>query len=214
MGLIDIEDFLAAVEEGEERIGRSQKVRVMGMVTTEIKPQKGRDGDYFLRGVIEGHAAALSFTINGIEQAASPALEKLRSPLPLVFAVTPRIVRTEEGTIDRIEATIHDPVADVMTMTTYLSSEGGAQCGLLLEVDATQGMLAAEEASRLRTPDPSGGVEVPLVLKIRYPEKKKSAFFQGKGWLSEERLRRLKSRLGPDGCRFYRCSVAQTGVGQ
>ncbi len=208
LGLSEIEDFLAAAEEGDERVGR-QKVRVLGMITTDIKPQKGRDGDYFLRGVIEGHNAAVSFTINGIEQAASPVIEKLRNPLPLIFTVTPRLVRNDEGGIDRIEAAINNPSTEVMTITAYLAAEAQGRCGLLIEADAPLVAVAKEDIAALLESGIPAAIELPVTVKVRYPEKKMAAYLQRTGWITEERLRRLKSRFGPDGCRFYRCAGAQ-----
>mgnify|MGYP000128082307 CR=1 FL=1 len=207
LGLCEIEEFLASVEEARENKNVQSKVRVLGVVVTEIKPQKGRDGDYYLRGVIEGHNATLPFTINGIDHAANPLLEKLRSPLPLVFAVLPRFVRNEEGNIERIEAVVNDLASDVMSVTAHLASESAEKCGILIEADVEKITAAAD---LLRSLDTSEGganeVELPFFLKMHYPEKKSFVLMERKGWLSENRLRRLKSCFGADGCRFVRCS--------
>jgi len=141
-------------------------------------------------------------------------LEKLRGPLPLVFAVTPRLVRNDEGGVDRIEASINDPAGEVMSVTTYLAAEAGGQCGLLIEADAPQIVAAKDDIAALLQPGASGAIELPIAVKIRYPEKKTVALLRRSGWISEERLRRLKNRFGPDGCRFYRCAATSRQNGQ
>ena len=200
LGFEDLAEYLSAVEES----GRAprEKVWILGTVTTDIKPQKGRDGDYYLRGVIEGVGAAVEFTINKIPDASSPLVDKLRHPLPLAFRISPRIVRNmEEERIDRIEALVDDIAKDVLTVTEYLTTASEGRVRAVLEAPREVIDASLELIKKLRERSAVDEREMPLAVKILFPDIKWAAYLEGMVWLSEDRVRMLKDRFGPD--RFY-----------
>ncbi|HOW52984.1 MAG TPA: DNA polymerase III subunit alpha [bacterium] len=209
LGFEDIDEFLSAIEEAGG--GPRTKVWLLGTVTTEIKPQKGRDGDYFLRGVIEGHNAAINFTINSIDSTTSPLIEKLKSPLPLAFRVSPRVVRNaEEGTIDRIEVSIDDLAKNVLTLTEYLTADPDRAARAVIDAPCEVIGAAKDIIKKLCTRSGVEEIEFPLAVKLCYPDKGGAAYLERNAWLSEERIRMLKDHFGPD--RFY--FVRRQGTGQ
>ena len=88
MGFERLEDIIVSGEEGRGGGFRSKRNYkwVAGIITTDIKPAKGRDGTYYLKGVIESYDSAIEFSINKIHNPmTNPHVAKLDSKIPLIF---------------------------------------------------------------------------------------------------------------------------------
>jgi len=190
-----IESILSTIEDRDRGYNR-KKIWISGIVTTELKPQKGRDGDYFLRGVIEDYNSAINFAINRIEDPNNnPLLEKMNSKMPLMFKVTVRALRNrDDGTFEGVSANI----LEVRSFGEYFDTEEGQNIKAVIEFDSSAIDDRKELISSSLNQRFEGEQEVPLIIKLNYPEKKSHAFLESRIWLSDSRLRDFKEKFGAE----------------
>ena len=125
MGFERLEDIIVSAEEGKGGGFRSKRNYkwVAGIITTDVKPAKGRDGTYYLRGVIESYDSAIEFSINKIHNPmTNPHVAKLDSRIPLIFKSRVRTVwNKEEQTIEKVMLQIDDLEKDVKTIPEFIA---------------------------------------------------------------------------------------------
>jgi len=124
MGFERLEDIIISGEEGGGGYGRKRSYKwVAGVITTDIKPAKGRDGTYYLKGVIESYDSAIEFSINKIHNPmTNPHVAKLDSKIPLVFRARVRgLWNKEEKTIEKVILQIDNLEKDVMTIPEFIA---------------------------------------------------------------------------------------------
>ncbi|MCK5807979.1 DNA polymerase III subunit alpha [bacterium] len=176
------------------KYGMRESVWVFGVVTTEIKPQKGRDGDFFLRGVIEGPGDILPFSMNKLMSAKAdePPLAILTNLIPLFFRVKIRANRDRDtGEFSGISAAILKPRNDIKTFKQFVEEEGHA-ISLNLEISQTE----VDKAVDLLQPHFAQYGGVSLKLHIAFPKENGKAVLSKKVVFSDELLRLLKTAYG------------------
>ena len=124
MGFERLEDIIVSGEAGGGYgRGRRSYKWVAGIITTDIKPAKGRDGTYYLKGVIESYDSAIEFAINRIHNPmTNPHVAKLDSKVPLIFKARVRSVwNKEEQKIEKVMLQIDDLEKDVKTIPEFIA---------------------------------------------------------------------------------------------
>ena len=125
LGLSSIGGVIEEVESGKRFYGQRSDSWVPGIITTEIKPVKSKDGrDYYLKGILESEENAVEFSINKIENPlGNPDVAKLASKVPLIFRVRGRAVMTgddDEKTLEKVVFSISDLKDDVLTVSQFI----------------------------------------------------------------------------------------------
>lgn len=197
-------EMIEDITENTEHKGRSRnKIWIAGVISTDIKPQKGREGDYFLKGIIEGFDSTIEFTINRIENpTANPAVEKLKSKIPLAFRINPRTVfNKDDDSVAGVSASIEDIESDILTLPEYIAKECAGTAKAVLEAGTDSIAKNIELIRRLTKKFNESDMEMPLTIKISYPEKKAHASLERNTFISEKKLKELKENFGSDN--FY-----------
>ncbi len=195
LGIAPLRSLKADAEGGRLR---NESVWIAGSVITEIKPKKGRDGDYYLRGVIEGWDDSISFVINKMESSKAdyPPFSYLSEPYPLLFRVKIRVHRDKDtGEVSDVVAVVANPEQDIKTVAQFMREEPFQS----LSVDVTVPRESAEAVARsLRKRFDDKGV--PLRMHIPFPDYNGEAILSKKVQLSDVLLRDLKAKYGADRC--------------
>ncbi|MGI6395239.1 MAG: DNA polymerase III subunit alpha [bacterium] len=163
---------------------KSATVWVPGIITTDIKPIKGRDGDYYLKGVMEGSDGAAEFTINKLEGFLNtPSIEKLSSKAPLLFLVRVKINRNyDDNTLEKISFNIEDIKEGVKTLSEYF--QGNSKNIESMTVKAVAKISEKEFNEKKKQISHSllnknlQGKEIKLELQIFFNEGEDSALFE------------------------------------
>ena len=191
---IGLQSILSLKEQVEHaKYGLREAVWVFGMVTTEVKPQKGRDGDYYLRGIIEGYDEPLPFVINKLTSAKTDEfpLSLLSNPLPLFFKVKIRANRDRDtGEFSGISAAILKLERDVKTIEQFVLEERGS---ISLNLNISKDEVESTITLLTDSFDNSG---VPLKLHVKFPEQDGKAIFSKRVQFSDRLLRKLKTTYG------------------
>ncbi len=198
LGITGLKTIVSTIEDKNSY--NRKKVWLGGIITTEIKPAKGRDGDYYLKGIIEDYNSAIDFAVNNVaDPSSNPALEKLKSPTPLLFMAQVRALRNrDDGTLEGIRATIKDLDKDVLGFTQYIAenNEDGRICAVI-ELNTADVDRHMDKIGSLV--QPCDGVELPLILKIHHPADKAVSFMEQKICLTDRKIAELKQAFGSEG---------------
>ena len=124
LGTASIREILEEFDEGKRFYGqRGVDIWVAGIITTEIKPVKSRDGkDYYLKGILESDDSSVEFSINRIENPlGNPDVAKLASKVPLFFKVKPRaVINKEDESLEKVVFSIDNLKNDVLTIDRFV----------------------------------------------------------------------------------------------
>ena len=125
LDLSSINSVVEEVESGKRSYGQRSDNWVPGIITTEIKPAKSKDGkEYYLKGILEDEEYSAEFSINKIENPlGNPDVAKLNSKVPLIFKVRGRAVLTGDGdekTLEKVTLSINDLREDVKTIDQFI----------------------------------------------------------------------------------------------
>lgn len=204
LGMTDIKEIIDEVESGRKYYGqKSPHIWVPGIITTEVKPQKGREGEYYLKGVIESYNAAIEFAINRIENPlADNTVVKLTSKVPVVFKSKVRIYRNrDDNTIEKISLNIENIKSDVMTLDEYIfeSRRSSDNFNIRLMVETTEEMFVKEKEFIKRKMFNMNipGMRMVVVMRIFHNETDYS-LFEGKGNVDICKMDELKNVFGSD----------------
>ncbi len=202
MGFKKISEVIDTIEDKQNGYDRKQ-VEILGIVTTEIKPKKGRDGSYFLRGVIEDYDSAINFTINNIkENEDSELLNKLQSRLPLVFKIFIRARRNDFGELDEVSGTIKRNDNSVLTVMEYITQDSsGSKFKAEIKTTSSTYKDAISFFSNFNTKPLFEHTILPLSLKIDFPEESSMVEMKSTIPLTGENIKKLKKIFGRDN--FY-----------
>ncbi len=209
LGLVpvsNLNDFSAEINNGRNRFAKEKKL-FSGMITTDIKPRKGRRGEYFIKGVIEDDNASISFTVNNIsDPGENPAVEKLKSDIPLIFRAQMRSVYDEEGNITGMTAVMRNINRDIMTFEEYISrlvSENKNACCAFINIKNEDFEKFKNDMKKLVTAaeiekasEDSGQKTIKLVTGISWTEHNATAFFESTMPLNDNILKRCKQKFG------------------
>lgn len=200
LGLENIKELIENAENERRQPGRNSAVWIGGMITTEIKPAKGRDGDYYLKGVIESSDAAIEFSINRIENPLAQ-IGRLESKVPLMFRVKVRAVRNrEDNTLEKVMLNIDSIEDDIKTIPEYIqhNSSGSARMKLVLEMDESEFIKRKGDIARKITAVPLTGIPLPLELKLFFNGGKSSAVLEKTGIVDISALSGYKELFGSE----------------
>ena len=208
IGVDDIASLIENAESGRRNYGmRNEAVWVPGIITTDIKPAKGRDGDYYLKGVIESADSAIEFAINRIDNPlTNPGVAKLSSKIPLMFKVKVRTIRNrDDNTIEKTMLNIENVENDVLTLDEFLHAQKktnpGFKIRMVLETDESEFFAKRNHIKSMILNKTVPGIEMPVIMKIFFDKGKNCALLEGTGVLNTARISEYKSRFGGSG--FY-----------
>ncbi len=203
LGIASIKEIVDEVESGRRFYGqRTEAVWVPGIITTDIKPAKGREGEYYLKGVIESSDAAAEFTINRIDNPlANPAVAKLDSKVPLMFKVKVRALRNrDDNTLEKVVLNIEDIGRDVLTIDEFLfeqrKNNEGFRIRMVAEISEKEFLSRKKEISSMLFNRNVPGTEMAFVIKIFFDEGKNHALLEGKANVNIERIPEYKKVFG------------------
>ncbi len=198
-----IEDIIIAAEESKG-FDRKKKL-IAGVVTTEIKAVKGRDGDYYIKGTIEDSNSAIDFIINNIDNPqTNPILEKMKMRIPLIFSVSIRVMKNQDdGTFEGVRAAITDE-KDVKTFTEYLSLvDSEKKIRAVIETDEAKLLKSMDKIDFALNQYFDKEYQIPLILKLNFPDKKASAYLEHSMYISDNKIKDLKEYFGFDNFFLY-----------
>lgn len=203
IGTASMKELIDEVESGRKFYGmKNEAVWVPGIITTDIKPIKGREGDYYLRGVIESSDSAIEFAINKIDNPlANPAVAKLDSKIPLMFKAKVRAVRNrDDNTLEKTMLNIDNIEKDVKTLDEFLFDQkrenDGFKIRMILEITEKEFHEKKKDITSMLINKNIPGMELPLTIKIFFDEGKNSALLERTGTLNVARISEYKSRFG------------------
>ena len=205
LGITSVSDILCEVEK-KTNLRSFGHIWLTGLVTSEIKPKKGREGEHYLRGVIESDDASIDFVINGItDPGQNLYLNKLKSKIPVMFKA--RIRQTynrEDDTQEKPILNIENLEKDVMTLSDYIRKKKleNPDAGLkgVLELTDKQFFDLKDSISKVFLDSELPGMPVPIIAKIEFPDRTK-AVFEIKGSVNIDKIDKYKEIFGSDN--FY-----------
>jgi len=203
LGISNIKELIEAVESERKFSNRNASVWVAGIITTDIKPAKGREGDYYLKGVIESNDAAIEFSINKIDNPlANPHVLKLDSKVPLMFKVKVRAVRNrDDNTLEKVMLNIENIEEDIKTIPEYIqfnNSNNASRIKLMIEMEERDFIKRKDEISEKIINPVCSGIAMPVELKISFNEGKSSAVLERTGIIDISSLSVYKELFGSD----------------
>jgi DNA polymerase III subunit alpha len=211
LSITSVGDILLEVEKGTN-LRSMGHIWLIGIVTSEIKPKKGRDGEHFLRGIIESNDAPIEFVINGIiDPGNNPFLEKLKSKVPVMFRARVRqSYNKEEDTPEKPLLNIDDLQKDIMTLSDYIRMKKmenpDSKIRGVLELSDKKFFELKENITKVFLNPDLPGLPAAITAKINYSDKTK-AVFETKGKLNLDKIDKYKDIFGSDS--FYLSGVLE-----
>ena len=206
LGLSSISSVIEDVESGKRFFGPRSDTWVPGIITTEIKPVKSRDGkDYYLKGILESEDNSVEFSINKIENAlGNPDIAKLASKVPLIFRVRGRAVMTgddEEKTLEKVVFSISDLKEDVKTVDQFMlycrKNDPAFDPILVYECTEDEFMKNKELLNKIFS-DEFSAFKTKLNIKINFGDAGDHVVLEKCGNIDLSKLAQYKSVLGYD----------------
>ena len=206
LGLGSIGGVIEDVESGKRFFGQRNDNWVPGMITTEIKPVKSKDGkEYYLKGILESEDSSVEFSINKIENAlGNPDVAKLASKVPLIFRVRGKAVMTgedDEKTLEKVVFSINDLKEDVKTVDQFMlycqKNDPAFDPILVYECTEDEFMKNKELLNRLFSDKPSA-FKTKLNIKISFGDAGDHVVLEKCGNIDLSKLAQYKSVLGYD----------------
>jgi hypothetical protein len=174
------------------------------IITSEIKPKKGRNGNYFIKGVMESSSGAINFTINNIDSSNTTFKEKLNSELPLVFKVKVRAkINREDETIEGVEAFLKN-LDDVIPLKEYIKDSENrykTKEGIKAVVEINENETTKIEIIKTALQRTSIDFEIPLIVKTYFENNSYAVLEYKNAMMSESKIRKWKEIFGGD--KFY-----------
>ena len=206
LGLSSINSVVEDVESGKRFYGQRNDNWVPGIITTEIKPTKSKDGrEYYLKGILESEENSIEFSINKIgNPLGNPDVAKLASKVPLIFKVRGRAVLTgdeEEKTLEKVVLSINDIKTDIKTvdqfMRYYREEDPDFEPILVYECSEEEFMKNKELLNKIFS-DALSSLKMKLQLKINFGDSGNSIILEKQGNIDLARLAEYKSVFGYD----------------
>ena len=206
LGLSSINSVVEDVESGKRFYGQRSDNWVPGIITTEIKPAKSKDGrEYYLKGILESEESSIEFSINKIGNPQdNPDVAKLASKVPLIFKVRGRAVLTgdeEEKTLEKVVLSINDIKTDVKTVDQFMlycrEENGGFEPLLVYECTEDEFMKNRENIEKIFSVEPSA-FTMKLQLKISFGDSGDNIVLEKQGSIDLSKLAQYKSIFGYD----------------
>ncbi len=206
LGLSSIDSVVEEVESGKRFYGQRNDSWVPGIITTDIKPVKSRDGkDYYLKGILESEESSVEFSINKIgNPLGNPDVAKLASKVPLIFRVRGRAVMTgddEEKTLEKVVFSINDIKEDVKTIDQFMlyskRDDGSFEPVLVYECSEEEFRKNREELKKIFSSEPTA-FKMTMQLKINFGGSGDNIILEKQGNIDLSRLAQYKSVLGYD----------------
>jgi DNA polymerase III subunit alpha len=211
LGITTVGNILSEFEKGAN-LRSLGHIWLMGIVTSEVKPKKGREGDHFLRGVIESNDASIEFVINGIDNPGqNPHIAKLGSKTPVMFRARIRqSYNREEDTQEKPMLNIDNLERDIMTLSDYIMMKKDENPNLLLrgilELRDNEFSELKEKIQRSFLDPQKPGINIPILAKVGFSDRTK-ALFEVKGSVNIDNMDKYKEIFGPDN--FYLSGALQ-----
>ena len=204
--LPSIRDAIEEVESGRRFYGqRGNDLWVPGIITTEIKPVKSRDGkDYYLKGILESEDSSVEFSINKIENPlGNPDVAKLASKVPLIFKVRPRaVMNSEDETLEKVVFSVNDIRDDVLTMEKFMIMRRAQNPDfapvLVYECGSEEFAGKKGEIEEKLFSDKPEAFRMKIRLKITFGSPDDHVILEKEGGVDLSRLAELKSVFGCD----------------
>ncbi len=204
--LSSIRDAIEEVESGRRFYGQhGNDLWVPGIITTEIKPVKSRDGkDYYLKGILESEDSSVEFSINKIENPlGNPDVAKLASKVPLIFKVRPRaVMNSEDETLEKVVFSVNDIRDDVLTMEKFMIMRRAQNPDfapvLVYECSSEEFAGKKGEIEEKLFSDKPEAFRMKIWLKITFGSPDDHVILEKEGGVDLSRLAELKSVFGCD----------------
>lgn len=209
LGLSSINSVVEEVESGKRFYGQRSDNWVPGIITTDVKPTKSKDGrEYYLKGILESEDSSIEFSINKIENPlGNPDVAKLASKVPLIFKVRGRAVLTgdeEDKTLEKVVLSINDIKTDVKTVDQFMlyCRENDPAFEPLLVYECTEEEFMKNKANleTLFSVEPTA-FKIRLQLKITFGDAGDHIVLEKQGNIDLSGLAQYKSVFGYD--QFY-----------
>ena len=206
LGLSSINSVVEEVESGKRFYGQRNDNWVPGIITTDVKPTKSRDGrEYYLKGILESEESSIEFSINKIENPlGNPDVAKLASKVPLIFKVRGRAVLTgdeEDKTLEKVVLSINDIKTDVKTVDQFMlyCHQNDPTFEPILVYDCTEEefMKNRENLEKIFSKEPAA-LKMKLQLKINFGDSGDNIILEKHGNIDLANIADYKSLLGYD----------------
>lgn len=206
LGLSSINSVVEDVEAGKRFYGQRNDNWVPGIITTDIKPVKSRDGrDYYLKGILESEESSVEFSINKIgNPMGNPDVEKLASKVPLIFRVRGRAVMTgddDEKTLEKVIFSINDIKEDVKTVDQFMlycrENDSDFEPVLVYECREDEFMKNRKNLEKMFSNLPSA-FRMKFQIKINFGDSGDNILLEKTENIDLSRLAQFKSMLGYD----------------
>ena len=206
LGTASIRDILDEFEEGRRFYGqRGVDIWVAGIITTEIKPVKSRDGkDYYLKGILESNDGSVEFSINRIENPlGNPDVAKLASKVPLFFKVKPRaVINKEDESLEKVVFSIDNLKNDVLTVDRFIlyskSQNNGFEPVLVYECTGDELRKNKENLQKIISSQSVSAMSMKMQLRINFDNAGDSVVLEQKASVDISELAKYKALLGYD----------------
>ena len=204
--LSSVSSVIEDVESGKRFYGQRNDNWVPGIITTDIKPVKSRDGrDYYLKGILESEDNSVEFSINKIgNPMGNPDVEKLASKVPLIFRVRGRAVMTgddDEKTLEKVIFSINDIKEDVKTLDQFIlyskQNDENFEPMLVYECREDEFMKNKENLKTMFSDSPSA-LRIKLQIKMNFGDSGDNIILEKTGNIDLGKLAQYKSMLGYD----------------
>ena len=204
--LSSVSGVIEDVESGKRFYGQRSDNWVPGIITTEIKPVKSRDGrDYYLKGILESEDNSVEFSINKIgNPLGNPDVAKLASKVPLIFRVRGRAVMTgddEEKTLEKVVFSINDIKEDVKTIDQFMlyckKEDDNFEPNLVYECSEAEFLKNRNDLEKMFLNQPSA-FRMKIQVKIKFGDSDDYILLEKTGGVDLSRLAQYKSLLGYD----------------
>ena len=201
-----IRGILEEFEDGKRFYGqRGVDTWVAGIITTEIKPVKSRDGkDYYLKGILESDDSSVEFSINRIENPlGNPDVAKLASKVPLFFKVKPRaVINKEDESLEKVIFSIDNLKNDVLTIDRFVlyskTQNSGFDPVLVYECTEDEFRKNRGNLQKILNSGSVSAMNMKVQLKINSENKSDYAVLERNASIDLTELARYKATLGYD----------------
>ena len=206
LDLSSISGVIEDVESGKRFFGQRNDNWVPGIITTDIKPVKSRDGrDYYLKGILESEDNSVEFSINKIgNPLGNPDVAKLASKVPLIFRVRGRAVMTgddDEKTLEKVVFSINDLKEDVKTVDQFMlyckKEEESFEPILVYECNEAEFLKNNENLKKIFSLEPTA-FKMKVQLKINFGDSGDNIVLEKQGYVDLTKLAQYKSVFGYD----------------
>ena len=209
LGLSSINSVVEEVESGKRFYGQRSDNWIPGIITTEIKPVKSKDGrEYYLKGILESEESSIEFSINKIgNPLGNPDVAKLASKVPLIFKVRGRAVLTgdeEEKTLEKVVLSINDIKTDIKTVDQFMlycrENDPDFEPVLVYECSEEEFMKNRANLEKIFSGEPAA-FRMKMQLKINFGGSGDNIVLEKQGNIDLSRIAQYKSVFGYD--QFY-----------